>query len=162
MDGTDQKEAHRRRLHSVNFLTYRNHLMVSATVAVLMLCSSITVRNERRPHPGPKAAQPGIYPKGLNQSSPVDYYRCDTAPASGLCRRMSASRPLTRRWAVREGLATQRRPTPPTPNEATTSATDCARMRSKAKAAVERVSTQGRYARAAQERVNALTKQKRR
>jgi hypothetical protein len=43
-------------------------------------------------------------------------------------------------------------------HEAMTSATDRARMRSKAKAAVERAGTLWRHARAAQERVNALNK----
>jgi len=112
--------------------------------------------------PCPKCAQPGTYLKSLSQSSPVDYYRCDTAATSGLCRRMSANRPLTRRGAVREGLATQRQPAPPIPNEATTRANDYARMRNKVKAAVEQAGTLRRRARAAQERMNALTKQKRR
>ncbi len=64
--------------------------------------------------------------------------------------------------AVREGIANQRRPTPPTPNEATTRATDGDRMRNKAKAAVEQARTLRRRAHAAQERANALTKRKRR
>jgi hypothetical protein len=64
--------------------------------------------------------------------------------------------------AVRQGLWTQQRPTPLLPNEATTRATDLARTRNKAKAAVERAGTLWRHADAAQERMNALTKQKRR
>ena len=48
------------------------------------------------------------------------------------------------------------------PSEATTSATDRARMRSTAKAAVERAGTLWRHADAAQERMNALKKQTRR
>jgi hypothetical protein len=51
--------------------------------------------------------------------------------------------------AVREGLAKQRRPMP---NEATTRATDDARMRNKVKAAAERAGTLRRRAHAAQER----------
>jgi len=50
----------------------------------------------------------------------------------------------------------------PPPKEATTRATDGARMRNKVKAAVERAGTLRRQAHAAQERVNALTKQKKR
>jgi hypothetical protein len=70
---------------------------------------------------------------------------------------------LTPGWlerAVRAGVATQRQPTPP--SETTTRERDDAQMRKKAKAAVERASTQSRYARAAQERADALTKRKRR
>jgi hypothetical protein len=63
-------------------------------------------------------------------------------------------------WLKRAGLATQRQPAPP--KEATTRATDGARMRNKAKAAVEQAGTLRRHARAAQERVKALTKQKKR
>jgi hypothetical protein len=48
------------------------------------------------------------------------------------------------------------------PSEATTRVTDLARMRNNVKAAVERAGTLRRHARAAQERMNALTKQKRR
>jgi hypothetical protein len=64
--------------------------------------------------------------------------------------------------AVREGLANQRQPAPPIPNEATTRATDRARMRNTAKAGVEQAGTLRRHARAAQERVDALTKPKKR
>jgi hypothetical protein len=60
-------------------------------------------------------------------------------------------------WLKRAGLATQQQPAPP--KEATTRATDDARMRNKAKAAVEQAGTLRRRAYAAQERVNALTKQ---
>jgi hypothetical protein len=60
-------------------------------------------------------------------------------------------------WLKRAGLATQRQPAPP--NEATTRATDGARMRNQAKAAAEQAGTLRRHAHAAQERVNALTKQ---
>jgi hypothetical protein len=73
---------------------------------------------------------------------------------------MAELTPGWRERAVRAGLATQRQPTPP--SETTTRESDDAQMRKKAKAAVERASTQWRSARAAQERVNALTKQKRR
>jgi len=61
-------------------------------------------------------------------------------------------------WLKRAGLATQRQPAPA--KEATTRATDGARMRNKAKAAVEQAATLRRHAHAAQERVNALTKRK--
>jgi hypothetical protein len=64
---------------------------------------------------------------------------------------------LSAGWLVRAGLATQRQPAPPT--EATTRATDGARMLNQAKAAVEQAGTLRRHAHAAQERVNALTKQ---
>jgi len=64
--------------------------------------------------------------------------------------------------AVREGPANQRRHTPPTPDEATTTATDWARMQNKVKAAVDRAGILRRHALAAQERANALTKRKRR
>jgi hypothetical protein len=64
---------------------------------------------------------------------------------------------LTPGWlerAVRAGLAMQRQPAPPT--DATTRASDGARMRKVSKAAAELSDTLRRRARAAQERVNAL------
>jgi len=49
-------------------------------------------------------------------------------------------------------------PTPPLPNDATTRATDAARMRNQATAAAERSVSLQRDARAAQDRVKALRK----
>ena len=54
------------------------------------------------------------------------------------------------------------RPTTPPPKDATTRATDRARMQKEAKADAERSATLRRHATAAQERVNALAKRKRR
>jgi hypothetical protein len=62
----------------VNFLTYRIHLIVFAIIAVLSVLfnnGGFPVKNVLIPCP--KCAQPGIYLKGLSQSSSVDYYRCD-------------------------------------------------------------------------------------
>jgi len=53
------------------------------------------------------------------------------------------------------------RPTPPPPTDATTRATDNARMQKDAKAAAERSVTRRRDARAAQERLNTLQKRRR-
>jgi hypothetical protein len=63
----------------VNFLTYRNHLMVSTVIGVLLVCSIVTgvFRMKHVLVPCPKCAQPGTYLKGLSHSSSLDYYRCD-------------------------------------------------------------------------------------
>ena len=65
-------------LQRVNSLTYRNHLMVSTAIRVLLLCPSVTgvFRMKHVLVPCPKCAQPGTYLKGLSHSSSVDYYRC--------------------------------------------------------------------------------------
>ena len=60
-------------LQRVNFLTYRNHLMVWP----LLLCYFLLFNMKVILIQCPKCGQPGTYLKGLSRFTPVDYYGCD-------------------------------------------------------------------------------------